>query len=316
MKEKNPFEFSNSNKRYYTYDYFLKERFGEKCFKVPLDGGFTCPNRDGTKGRGGCTYCSARGSGDFACTPDMSIEKQFEKCREALLTKWQSEKYIAYFQAFTNTYAPTEKLRALFEEALRQKGVVGLSVSTRADCITEETAAYLAELSKRTFLTVELGLQSIHDETAKRINRCHGYADFIKGYEMLSGVNRCIHIINGLPGESYDMMMETAREVARLRPQFLKIHLLHVLRGTALADEYMRGGFEVMTREGYVKTVCDQLEIMPPDTVIGRVTGDGARDALIAPEWSLKKFVVMNEIDKEFVSRGTYQGIYYNEGTV
>lgn len=316
MKEKNPFEFSNSNKRYYTYDYFLKERFGKKCFKVPLDGGFTCPNRDGTKGRGGCTYCSVRGSGDFACTSDISISEQFEKCRAGLLTKWQSEKYIAYFQAFTNTYAPTERLRELFEEALCQKGVVGLSVSTRADCITEETAAYLRELSKRTYLTVELGLQSVHDETARRINRCHSYADFLRGYEMLDGVDRCIHIINGLPGESCEMMMETARRVAKLRPQLLKIHLLHILRGTALAEEYERGEFEVMTREDYVKTVCDQLEIMPPDTVIGRVTGDGARDALIAPEWSLKKFVVMNEIDKEFVSRGTYQGIYYNEGTI
>lgn len=316
MKQKNPFEFSDTNKRYYTYDYFLKTTFGGKCFKVPLDGGFTCPNRDGTKGVGGCTYCSARGSGDFACTPDMSIHDQFETCRNALLTKWESEKYIAYFQAFTNTYAPTPRLRELFEEALSQKGVVGLSVSTRPDCLSKETAEYLRELSGRTFLTVELGLQSAHDKTAERINRCHSYDDFLRGYKMLEGINRCVHIINGLPGENHEMMLETAKKVAELHPEFLKIHLLHILRGTKIADEYTRGEFDTMTREDYVSTVCDQLEIMPPDTVIGRVTGDGARDALIAPGWSLKKFVVMNEIDKEFVRRNTYQGIYYDGRTV
>ena len=313
MKTINPFEFSDTNKRYYTYDYYLKRRFGGKCFKVPLDGGFTCPNRDGSKGTGGCTYCSERGSGDFTCTPDMSITKQFEICRNGLLKKWPSEKYIAYFQAFTGTYAPTERLRELFEEALSQKGVVGLSVATRGDCVTPETAQYLKELSKRTFLTVELGLQSVHDETAKRINRCHTYAEFLTGYNMLDGVNRCIHIINGLPGENREMMMQNAKEVAKLHPEFLKIHLLHVLRGTTLAKQYESGEFDVMTREEYTNLVCDQLEIMPPDTVIGRVTGDGAKDALIAPLWSLKKFVVMNEIDKELVRRGTYQGIYYGK---
>lgn len=312
MKTKNPFENSDTNKRYYTYDCYLKRRFGGKCFKVPLDGGFTCPNRDGSKGTGGCTYCSERGSGDFACKPEVSITKQFEICREGLLKKWQSDKYIAYFQAFTGTYAPTERLKELFEEAISQKGVVGLSVATRGDCITPETAQYLKELSKRTFLTVELGLQSVHDVTAERINRCHTYAEFLEGYNMLGGINRCIHIIDGLPGEDREMMMQTAEKAAALHPEFLKIHLLHVLRGTALAKQYENGEFEVMTREEYTNLVCDQLQIMPPDTVIGRVTGDGAKDALIAPLWSLKKFVVMNEIDKEFVRRGTYQGIYYN----
>lgn len=305
----NPFSYSHTNKRYHTFDHYLKSRFGGKVFKVSLDGNFTCPNRDGSKGVGGCSFCSAHGSGDFTASAKLPISAQFASVRDRLLAKWPRAEYIAYFQAYTNTYAPVEHLRELFEEALRQPGVIGLSVSTRPDCLNEDIVAYLRELDKITFLTIELGLQTIHDNTADRINRCHTYADFLKGYYSLDGLHRCIHIINGLPGESYEMMMETAHEVAKLKPDFLKIHLLHILKNTRLAAEYEKSGFDVMSRDEYVKTVCDQLEILPPETVIERVTGDGAKYDLIAPLWSLKKFVVMNEIDKELVRRDSYQGI-------
>ena len=308
----NPFPYSDSNKRYYTFDYYTRSTFGGKCAKITLDGGFTCPNRDGSRGFGGCTFCSERGSGDFCAGPSLSISEQFETQKQMMQKKWENARFLAYFQAHTNTYAPLTRLKALYEEALSQEGVVGLNIATRADCLEDEVVEYLHELSKRTALTVELGLQSIHDVTAKRVNRCHTTEEFLRGYEKLKGLDVCIHIINGLPGEDHGMMMQTARAVADLRPKFLKIHLLHVIEGSVLAEQYRRGEFEAMSLEDYVATVCDQLEILPPDTVLGRVTGDGAADTLIAPLWSKKKLVVMNEIDKELVRRGSYQGICYN----
>ncbi len=308
----NPFPFSSDNKRYLTQNYYLRNKFGGKVIKISLNGGFTCPNIDGTKGVGGCTYCSAAGSGDFAGNPLDSIEKQFSAVKEQLSHKW-SGVYIAYFQANTNTYAPVERLKLLYEAALSQDNVVGLSVATRADCITEAAADYLAELSHRTYLTVELGLQSIHDKTGQRINRCHSYADFLSGYEMLQkrGILTCVHLINGLPGETHDMMLESACAVGHLHPHSVKLHLLHIIKGTAMADEYLRGEFELMSLDDYVRIICDQLEVLPQDTIIQRVTGDGKKDDLVGPMWSLKKFVVMNEIDKELVRRNSYQGIYF-----
>ena len=308
-KGDNPFHYSDTNKRYHTYDYFLREKFGKKVFKVPLDCGFTCPNIDGSKGRGGCTYCSSRGSGDFAASPELSIPEQYDLCRKGLSEKWNDAFCIPYFQAHTNTYAPTEVLRRLYYEALALPDAVGISISTRPDCLSDSTVALLREIAGKTFLTVELGLQSVHDGTARRINRCHTYGEFLEGYEKLAGLNVCIHIIDGLPGEDRGMMIETAKEISRLRPHAVKIHLLHVLKGTALAEEYRKGLFETLDLYEYVGTVCDQLELLPPETVIGRVTGDGSPESLIAPLWSRKKFVVMNEIDKELVRRNSYQGI-------
>ena len=308
MKVPNPFPYSDSNKRYYTYDYYLRQTFGEKVARVTLDALFTCPNRDGTKGVGGCAFCSGRGSGDFCGCGNL--REQFDAGVGMMSKKWGETPIIAYFQAFSGTYAPTERLRALYEEALSFPRVVGLSIATRADCINPENAALLLELSEKTHLTVELGLQSISDETAKKMNVCRSFDEFLRGYELLSGVRRGIHIINGLPGENDDDMMATARAVAALHPDFLKIHLLHVIRGTALADMYERGEFETLEKAHYCSLVASQLEIIPQDVVIGRVTGDGAPDDLIAPEWSKKKLTVINDIDKEFVRRGTYQGIY------
>lgn len=308
MNEKNP---SENGKRYLSQNEYLRKRFGGKVMKVSLNGGFTCPNRDGTKGVGGCIYCSESGSGDFAGDPSLSVTKQFEAVRGPLMKKWQDcSLFIPYFQAGTNTYAPLPRLKALFEEALSLENVCGLSVSTRPDCISVETADYLEEISHRTYLTVELGLQTVHDKTAALINRCHTYADFLKGFEMLRsrGINVCVHLINGLPFESREMMLETVRRVSELPVHSIKLHLLHIIRGTRLAEMYERGEFPVMELDEYVSLICDQLEIIPPDVIIERLTGDGARDKLIAPLWSLKKFCVLNEIDKEMRRRDSCQG--------
>ena len=304
------FRFTLDNKRYHTYNYFLRTKFGGKVMKISLNGGFTCPNIDGTKGVGGCTYCSSSGSGDFAGDPSLDIHRQFEEVKAMMTNKWEG-KYIAYFQANTNTYAPLSRLKTLYESALSEKDVIGLSIATRADCISEEIADYLKELSEKTYLTVELGLQTIHDKTGERINRCHSYSDFLKGYNMIKerGIPVCVHLINGLPGETHEMMVETAREVGKLQPDFVKLHLLHIIKGTKIAEEFERGEFSLMTLPEYVSVICDQLEVLPQETVIQRVTGDGKKEDLIGPMWSLKKFVVMNEIDKELVKRNSYQGI-------
>lgn len=309
----NKFKYSLDNKRYHTWNYHLQQKFGEKVFKVALNAGFTCPNIDGTRGRGGCTYCSGSGSGDFAGDPAHSILTQFEEVKARMHLKWSSAKYIPYFQAHTNTYAPAYVLRERFEPVLNQEGVVGISIATRADCLEEDVLEYLEELNMRTYLIVELGLQTIFDETGNKINRCHTYAEFLEGYEKLSsrGINVCVHLIDGLPGETAGMMVESAKAVAALKPHCVKLHLLHILKNTKIADQYENGDFRLLTREEYVDIIVRQLEVFPEETVIQRLTGDGGRDTLIGPLWSLKKFVVLNEIDKLMVKRDTYQGAKY-----
>lgn len=310
MKTKNPFENSDTNKRYYTYDCYLKRRFGKKCVKIALDGGFTCPNIDGTISYGGCIFCSEKGSGDHTPPCNIPLTEQFELGKKLIENKWNDVFYIPYFQAHTNTYAPLNVLKQKFERALTLPDTVGLSISTRPDCLENDVVDYLAELSQKTYLTVELGLQSANDKTLSLINRGHSYAEFVDGFNKLKakGINVCIHIINGLPGESYEDMMHTARSIAGLHPHALKIHLLYILKNTPLADMYERGEFNSLTRDEYVTLVCDQLEILPKDIVIERVTGDGVKDDLIAPLWSIKKTIVTNEIDKELVKRATFQG--------
>lgn len=309
----NPFKYSNDNKRYHSWNYHLREKFGQKVFKVSLNGGFTCPNKDGRKGVGGCSYCSLYGSGDFAGSVQKSIGEQFSEVKSALHKKWRSAKYIAYFQANTNTYADVATLREKFEAALLEDNVVGLSIATRADCLEDDVVEYLSELNKRTYLMVELGLQTIFDKTGERINRCHTYAEFLQGYNKLKekNINICVHLIDGLPGETKEMMIESAKAVAALEPHCVKLHLLHVLKDTQIAKEFENGEFELLSLEEYVDIIVSQLEVFSPETIIQRLTGDGGRDSLIGPKWSLKKFVVLNEIDKEMIRRNTYQGKKY-----
>ena len=311
----NKFKYSLDNKRYHTWNYYLRRTFGEKVFKVSLNGGFTCPNIDGTKSVGGCTYCSSLGSGDFAGNPQKSIHEQFSEVKAQLHKKWHDAKYIAYFQANTNTYAPVSVLREKFEPVLNEKHVVGLSIATRADCLPDDVLDYLSELNGKTNLFVELGLQSVSDETGRKINRAHTYEEFLQGYNALRerGIKTCVHLIVGLPGENRDMILKSALTVARLHPHSIKLHLLHILKGTVMAEQYARGEFDVLSRDEYVNLIVDILELIPEDIVIQRLTGDGGRDSLIAPLWSLKKFVVLNEIDKEMVRRDCYQGDRYSE---
>ncbi|CDH96690.1 radical SAM protein [Bacillus velezensis NAU-B3] len=234
MNENNPFPYSNTEKRYHTLNYHLREHFGHKVFKVALDGGFDCPNRDGTVAHGGCTFCSAAGSGDFAGNRADDLLTQFHDIKNRMHEKWKDGKYIAYFQAFTNTHAPVEELREKFESVLKLDGVVGMSIATRPDCLPDDVVEYLAELNERTYLWVELGLQTVHERTALLINRAHDFDCYVEGVNKLRkhGIRVCSHIINGLPLENRDMMMETAKAVADLDVQGIKIHLLHLLKGT------------------------------------------------------------------------------------
>jgi len=297
-------------KRYRTFNEHLRERFGGKIFKVSLDAGFTCPNRDGTLGKSGCVYCSERGSGDFAGDQGLSVHHQFIEVTERMKKKWPKAEYIAYFQAYTNTYATIGRLREVYEEALAEENVVGLSVSTRPDCLPEDVLDYLEELNTRTYLWVELGLQSIHDRTMKWMGRGHDYTQFLKGLDQLHsrGIRVCVHIILGLPGETKADMLATAQAVANMPLQGIKIHLLHVLRGTPLATMYQREPFDFMTKDDYVSLVVDILEILPPEMVIHRLTGDGPPEDLIGPLWSRKKWEVLNAIDAELERRDTWQG--------
>ena len=312
---RNPFPHSDSNKRYYTYDYYLKKTFGGKCAKIPIDAGMTCPNIDGRCGTGGCIYCSARGSGDFAEGRGLSVTEQYHITREKLSSKWSTERCIPYFQAHTNTYAPTTRLRQLFEEALALPGTVGLNIATRADCLEDETVRYLAELAERTVLTVELGLQSTNDDTARRINRGHTYAEFVEGFQKLreasDKIGICVHLIFGLPGEEDDTMLNSVREVADLHPDQVKLHLLHVLRSSRLFALYERGEYQPMEREHYIDVVTRALTLLPPDTVVARLTGDGMGSDLAAPDWSRKKVSVINDIDKRLYALDLWQGKFY-----
>lgn len=317
QRTENPYEYTDTNKRYYTYDYYLRKTFGSKVAKIPLDAGFTCPNIDGRCSFGGCIYCSGRGSGDFAESPLLPIEEQYRITREKLSEKWNTGKCIPYFQAHTNTYAPIERLRDLFERALALDGAVGLNIATRADCLPNDVCEYLADIAKRTTLTVELGLQTAHDETAKKINRGHSFSDFIDGYNRLRAasekINICVHIIFGLPYESREMMLDTVKEVAKLQPEQVKIHLLHVLKGTKMASLYESGEYKPLEKEEYVSLVADAIELLPPETVVARVTGDGMAEELLAPEWSRKKVSVINDIDKILYQRGSWQGKFYQK---
>lgn len=313
--ESNPYPYSDSNKRYQTYDYYLRHTFGGKAAKLPLDAGFTCPNLDGTVGRGGCIYCSGRGSGDFAPDAALPIAEQIARQKALFARKWDVSRCIAYFQAHTNTYAPLPVLRRVYEEALEQPGIVGLNIATRADCLPPDVVDYLAELAERTVLTVELGLQSSDDRTADEIHRGHSFAQFCEGVSRLrkasAKIGLCVHLMFGLPGEGREEMLQTVRDTTKLRPEQVKFHLLHVLRGTELCRRYEAGNYRPMEREGYLSILAEALERMPPETVICRLTGDGRAEDLLAPLWSLRKTTVINDLDKLLYRNNTWQGRLY-----
>ena len=305
------FKYSNTNKRYHTLDYYYKNRFNEKIFKVSLNAGFTCPNIDGTKGFGGCIYCSKTGSGEFAGNKKDSIKKQFNEIRDMMLKKWPKAKYIAYFQARTNTYAPVEKLKEIYEEVLTYKDVIGINIATRADSITDECLDYLEDLNKRTYLTVELGLQTIKEETSILINRCHTLKEFEDTVKKLRNrnIDVVVHIINGLPNETKIDMLNTVKYLNKLDIQGIKIHMLSITKDTRLENYYKEHPFHVLTKDEYIDIVIDQLELLREEIVIHRITGDPKLEDLIEPNWLVKKFCVLNDIDKEMVRRDTYQGI-------
>ena len=308
----NPFPYSNTNKRYHTYTYYLHQQFGGKCAKLPIDAGLTCPNIDGKCSTGGCIYCSGRGSGDFTSGEHLSIAEQIKEQKGRLSQKWDTSRCIAYFQAHSNTYAPLSVLKPLYEEALAEEGIVGINIATRADCLADDVVDYLADLAERTVLTVELGLQSAHDRTAELINRGHTFADFCRGYEKLRRASEKIrigvHLILGLPGESRADMMESVRQVSKLRPDEVKLHLLHILKNTRLAEIFAAGKYQPLSREEYISLVADALELLPPETVIGRLTGDGKAEDLVAPLWSRDKKRILNDIDTLLYRRNSHQG--------
>lgn len=305
------FKNTLDNKRYYTLNCYYKNKFNSKVFKVSLNGGFSCPNKDGSKGKNGCIFCSKLGSGDFAGDSWKDLVTQFNEVKEIMHKKWPEAKYIGYFQANTNTYAPVCELREKYEQILNLENVIGLNISTRSDAITPECYEYLSELNERTFLTVEIGLQSMHESTLKFINRGHDLKNFEECIKELKrrNIRVVVHIINGLPGETKEMMIETAKYLNSLGIDGIKIHMLHVIKNTTLGEMYLKDPFKILTKEEYIDIVISQLEYLNEDIVINRITGDPVKEDLIAPDWLLKKFCVLNDIDKEMVKRDTYQGI-------
>lgn len=304
------FVFSNTNKRYHTLDYYYKEKFHSKVFKISLNAGFSCPNLDGTVGFGGCIYCSKTGSGEFAGCKEDSLKQQFDNIKKIMLKKWPSGKFIGYFQARTNTYADVNILKKLYETVLSFDNVIGLNIATRPDSISEECLDYLTELNKKTYLTIELGLQTTNEKTAKLINRCHTLECFEGMVKKLRerNIDVVVHIINGLPYETKEDMLNTVKYLNTLDIQGIKIHMLSILKDTPLEKLYQQKKFKVLNKEEYIDIVIEQLELLRPEIVIHRITGDPKVEDLIEPNWLIKKFCVLNDIDKEMVRRQSYQG--------
>lgn len=300
------------NKRYHSWNYALRQVFGDKIFKVPIDGGFDCPNRDGTVAHGGCTFCSVSGSGDMIVAPEDPIPVQFKKEIDRMHRKWPGvEQYIVYFQNFTNTHAPLSVIKERFEQVVNLPGVVGLSIGTRPDCLPDDVVDYLAELNERLYLWVELGLQTTFESTSKIINRAHDYQTYIDGVAKLRrhDIRVCTHLINGLPGETKEMMEENVRRtILDSDIQGIKLHLLHLMKNTRMLRDYHEGRLQLLSQTDYTEIVCNQLEMIPQEVIIHRLTGDAPRDTIVGPMWSLKKWEVLNGIDQEMRRRDSYQG--------
>lgn len=298
------------DKRYHTLNYELKKIFGEKAIKLSIDGNFTCPNRDGTIGENGCIFCSERGSGDFTSDKNKSITEQIEEQKQIMSTKWISNTYIAYFQNYTNTYDTVENLRIKFYEALSCPNIRGIAIATRPDCINEEIADLLSEFNSKTFLWIELGLQTIHEKTAEFLRRGYKLSQFNNAVKLLKekDIKIVTHLIIGLPGETKIQVLESIKYISNLYIWGIKLHMLHIIKNTDLETYYQKNKFKILSQDEYVNIVCDSLELLNPDIVIHRVTGDGKKSDLIEPLWSLNKLKVLSDIDKELKYRQSFQG--------
>lgn len=310
MKQQNPFIYSDDNKRYHTWNYYLKKHYQEKLFKVALNANFSCPNRDGTCGIGGCTFCTSLGSGDCAGDASDDLMTQYQKGLQIMHKKWPNGKGMAYFQAYTNTYAPLSVLQDTFTPFFEADEVRAVCIATRADCLEDEKIEWLKKCSQTKDIWIELGLQSIHDLTAAMVNRGHSFHQFLDCIHRLEGsrLKICVHLINGLPYETDTMMLESAKALARLPIHGVKLHMLHIMKDTKMANQYEHDDFPLLTKEQYIDIVIRQLELLPPQFVIQRLTGDGVQKKLLAPEWTRKKVILLNDIDKEMVRRNTWQG--------
>lgn len=301
------------DKRYYSLDYYLKNTFGEKVYRLSLNGGMTCPNRDGTLGTRGCIFCSSGGSGDFAAAPTFSVTEQIKEAKGRVAAKSSCRKYIAYFQAYTNTYAPVSYLRTIFTEAISHPDIVALSIATRCDCLSDEILDLLEELNQEKPVWIELGLQTIHDSTLAQIRSGYTLSQYETAVFLLRsrGITVITHLILGLPGETKEMMLASVSYVAKLPVQGVKLHLLHVLKNTDLGKYYEETPFPLFSLEEYCDFVTDCVALLPPDMVIHRLTGDGPRSLLLAPLWSTDKKRVLNTIQRSFIERDLWQGKYF-----
>ena len=299
-----------NGKRYHSLNYFLRDKFGEKVFKISLDGGFSCPNRDGKISGGGCLFCSESGSGDYAGDRELSITKQFNDIKEMMAHKWKNGKYIAYFQAYTNTYAPSEELRRKYEEALNQEDAVAIAIATRPDCLGDDVLDLLQEINNKVYLWIELGLQTSNDETAKRINRGYKLEIFEDAMRKLKerNIDVVVHDILGLPGETKEDMLKTIEYIAQSGAKGIKFHLLHLMKQTPMVKVYDKGELEFLSQEDYIDLITKGISMLPKEMVVHRLTGDAPRELLIGPMWSLKKWEVLNSIDKALEDNDLWQG--------
>lgn len=309
----NNFKYSFNEKRYHTFNYYLKTTYDGKVAKVMLDAGFSCPNRDGSKAFGGCSFCSASGSGDSNPNLEKTILLQYENNKKIMDRKWPNKYYIPYFQSYSNTYGPLSKIQNMLGPFIYMSEVAEISIATRCDCLTTEIVSYLDSLTKIKPIWIELGLQTSNDVTGSRLNRQYDFNDFKKAIDLLSKTNIkvCVHIINGLPCETKKDMLQTIKDINHLPFDAIKIHMLHIIKGTKLAQEYLQNPFNILTREEYIETVVEQLELLRPEVIVERLTGDPVKEDLVEPSWVLNKTTILNDIDKLMRKLNTYQGSKY-----
>ncbi len=309
----NTFKYTLDNKRYHTFNYYLKNKYHQKVAKVIIDGHFTCPNRDGKKGYGGCIYCSSYGSGDSNLNIKEDVLTQYIRNKEVMDRKWNNGLYIPYFQSFSNTYGPLSKIKGMLEPFLDKEEVAEIAIATRCDCINEEIVNYLNSITNKKPIWIELGLQTTNFKSSKYLNLGYNFDDFKKAISLLEDTNIkvCVHIINGLPNETKEDMLKTIKDINHLKFDSIKIHMLHILKDTKLNEIYQKEPFNMLGRDEYIEIVVKQLELLKPEVVIERLTGDPIKEELIEPNWVLNKTTILNDIDKLMAKLDTYQGKYY-----